>query len=158
MGRYLASWTIALLLLALHFSTGHAAVPQVVAGCNHNVVINSDGTLWAWGRNDYGQLGVGTTVDHPAPVQVGTGTDWQTIAAGGFHTVAIKSDGTLWAWGHNVNGQLGDGSTTYQFSPIRVGTDSNWQMVSAGFMHTVAIKSDGTLWAWGHNPTTQFVS
>ncbi len=121
----------------------------VTAGGWHALGIKSDGTLWAWGNNQSGQLG--TTTDKHSPVQVGTSTDWVAVSAGGPHTLGLKSDGTLWAWGYNNYGQLGDGSTTNSSSPVQVGTSTDWIAVTAGEDHTLGIKSDGTLWAWGMN-------
>jgi alpha-tubulin suppressor-like RCC1 family protein len=144
---------LALFLLAL-FSVADisfAVSPKIAAGEYHTVAIGSDGTLWAWGYNYYGQLGDGTTTDRHSPVQIGTDTNWVFVAAGSIHTVALKSDGTLWAWGYNGHGQLGDGSTTQRTSPVQMGTGTNWVAVAAGWIHTVALKSDGTLWAWGYN-------
>ncbi|MCL2175350.1 MAG: hypothetical protein FWB73_04815 [Treponema sp.] len=135
-------------------STG--LVRQVSAGSLHTVAIKTDGTLWAWGDNRYGQLGDGTSGidsnDHSAnkniPVLIGSG--YASVSAGDSHTVAIKTDGTLWAWGANSSGQLGDG-TWYESknTPVQIGT--GYASVSAGDDHTVAIKTDGTLWAWGMN-------
>ena len=81
-------------------------MPKIAAGDGHTVAIKSDGTLWAWGLNNYGQLGDGTTTDSNIPEQEAThGANWVSVAAGYSHTVALKSDGTLWAWGWNGNGQ-----------------------------------------------------
>jgi alpha-tubulin suppressor-like RCC1 family protein len=126
---------------------------KVVSGPNadHTIGIRADGTLWAWGYNNYGQLGDGTITNRSAPVQVGTAANWASAACGGSHTLAVKSDGTLWAWGWNVYGQLGDGTTTQRNSPVQVGTAANWVAVAAGAYYTLAIRSDGTLWAWGSN-------
>jgi alpha-tubulin suppressor-like RCC1 family protein len=124
---------------------------SVAAGGGHTIAKRSDGTLWAWGQNYYGQLGDGTTEIRSSPSQVGTGTTWSSVAVGGAHTVGIKSDGTLWAWGYNSSGQLGDGTTTSTPSPSQVGTGTTWTSVAAGYDHTLAIKSDDTLWAWGRN-------
>ena len=124
---------------------------QVAAGAYHTVAIKSDGTLWAWGENDEGELGDGTTDSKLVPTQENSkSTDWDTVSAGASHTIAIKSDGTLWAWGENSRGQLGDSTTNSSLTPKKIGTDT-WNTVSAGAFHTVAIKSDGTLWAWGAN-------
>lgn len=112
--------------------------------------IKSDGTLWAWGSNEYGILGVGDSIDRNTPTQVGTSTDWQSVSSAGvFSTIALKNNGTLWAWGYNGSFQLGQGGDIGSFgstSPIQVGTDTNWQSIGTG---SSAIKTDGTLWRWG---------
>ena len=130
---------------------------QISAGSSHTVAIKSDGTLWAWGRNIYGELGEGTTTSSLVPIQESTAaTDWSSVSAGWSHTVALKSDGTLWAWGLNSNGQLGNGTTINSSVPIQEDTSANdWSSVSAGYSHTTALKSNGTLWAWGDNDRGQ---
>jgi alpha-tubulin suppressor-like RCC1 family protein len=120
---------------------------SAAAGRYHTVAIRSDGTLWAWGFNPFGQIGNGSTVSQSVPVQVDTG--FASVAAGGVHTAAVKFDGTLWAWGGNFSGQLGIGTTTSQHAPVQVGT--GFTTVAAGSEHTMAVKADGTLWAWGGN-------
>ena len=79
-------------------------------GNYHTVALKQDDTVWAWGRNSYGQLGNGTTTDSSTPVQVLSGV--KAIATGYYHTVAVKQDGTVWTWGWNANGQLGNGTQT----------------------------------------------
>jgi alpha-tubulin suppressor-like RCC1 family protein len=93
---------------------------QVITGYYHTLALKSDGSLWAWGRNDRGQLGDGTNDDKMAPVKIGTDTDWKQIVAGYNHTLAVKNDGSLWAWGKNEDGQLGDGSKTDSNVPVEV--------------------------------------
>lgn len=121
------------------------------------LALKSNGTLWAWGRNDYGQLGDNSAVFRFSPVQIGTDTNWQSISAGYGHSMAVKSNGTLWAWGENAYGKLGLGTTTtVYFAPTQVGVATNWQKVSGGYNHSLGIKTDGTLWAWGSNTNGQF--
>jgi alpha-tubulin suppressor-like RCC1 family protein len=118
---------------------------------DHCFLLKTDGNLWAWGANQYGQLGDGTTETRYSPVIIGTAPDWKQVSTGFDHTMAIKTDGTLWAWGSNFYAQLGDGTQTTRYSPVQIGVDSTWKQVSAGRDHSMAIKSDGTLWAWGDN-------
>ncbi len=115
------------------------------------VIVKSDGTLWATGTNDDGQLGDGTTTNRFTPVQVMA--DVRYVSAGDYHTMILKTDGTLWATGYNGDGQLGDGTTTNRFTPVQVMTDVKY--VSAGGYHTMIIKNDGTLWATGTNDDGQ---
>jgi alpha-tubulin suppressor-like RCC1 family protein len=95
----------------------------VAAGLScHTVAIKTDGTLWAWGNNIYGQLGLGDAgsgTERLSPEQVGSDTAWAFVTAGGNHTVAVKTEGTLWVWGGNDVGQLGDG-TAWQAQPIHI--------------------------------------
>ena len=125
---------------------------SVSDGWNHTIALKTDGTLWAWGKNEYGQLGDNTTVNKPTPTQIGTATNWQTIATGINHSLAIKSDGTLWFWGSRFNIY---GTSTQNNIPIQIGTDTNWLKLAGGQHHCAAIKTDGTLWTWGENSTGQ---
>ena len=103
--------------------------------------------LLAWGDNDNGQLGDGTTTQRNSPKSVASNV--VTAAAGDEHTLFLKSDGTMWAMGDNSVGQLGDGTTNQRTSPVSVA--SNVVSVAAGSGHSLFLKSDGTLWAMGDN-------
>ena len=81
------------------------------------MAIKTDGTLFAWGLNTYGQLGDGTYEDKTQPTMIGTDNDWAFVSAGHGHTLALKTDGTIYAWGSNQEGELGDGSA-WQTSPV----------------------------------------
>ncbi|NBL63692.1 T9SS type A sorting domain-containing protein [Flavobacterium sp. NST-5] len=120
------------------------------------LALKTDGTLWAWGKNNFGQLGDNSTINKIVPTQIGTDTDWQLISAGHSHSLALKSNGTLWAWGYNPNGRLGDGTNIARLVPTQIGTATNWQKIDAGNGHSFAIKTDGTLWAWGTNTSGEF--
>ncbi|TFG82852.1 MAG: RCC1 repeat-containing protein, partial [Spirochaetales bacterium] len=129
-----------------------SGVASIAAGDSHTVALKSDGTVWTWGDNSYGQLGDGTTTERTTPVLDSVLSGVVAIAAGGCHTVALKSDGTVWTWGSNDYGQLGDGTTTDSPTPVPVSSLSGVTAIAAGYQHTVALKSDdGTVWTWGWN-------
>ena len=109
----------------------------------------ADGTLWAWGYNSSGQLGLNNTANRSSPVQVGALTAWSKVAAGGKHCLAVKTDGTLWAWGYNGYGQLGTNNIVNRSSPVQIGALTAWYEVAATRSASIAMKTDGTLWAWG---------
>ena len=117
----------------------------------HTVAVKSDGTVWDWGLNTYGELGNNTTTNSSTPVQVSNLTGAIAVAAGDWQTVAVKSDGTVWDWGRNAtDGQLGNGNNTTNSSvPVQVSNMSGAVAVGAGGDSTFAVKSDGTLWGWG---------
>jgi len=111
--------------------------------------------LYAWGQNNYGQLGLGNITSYSSPKQVGNLTIWLNISSGQYYTSAIKTDGTLWTWGLNNSGQLGLNNTTNYSSPKQVGSLTNWSLVASSSGTTLAIKTDGTLWSWGANSNGQ---
>ena len=118
----------------------------------HTLAVKTDGTLWAWGSNNNGQLGDGTMVDKNYPVQIGSDTDWKTITAGFNHSFAIKNNGTLWGWGNSGQFALiGFPSGVNVLTPEQRNTDTNWLKASAGDRVTLAIKTNGTVWGWGYN-------
>ena len=124
---------------------------QISSGWGHNLAIKSDGKLWAWGNNEYGELGDSTTIEKTTPVQIGNDIYWSNVVCGQFHSVALKTDCTLWTWGWNDNGQLGDSTILSKSYPRQIGSDNNWAQIAAGQWHTMAIKNNGTLWGWGSN-------
>jgi alpha-tubulin suppressor-like RCC1 family protein len=128
------------------------AVKSVAAGDGHSMILKSDGTLWAWGLNLWGELGDGSTTNRLSPFQTMSGVS--AVSAGNGYTMILKTDSTLWACGYNASGQLGDGTTTNRLSPVFIMSDV--KAVSAGTMHTMIIKTDGTLWATGSNYFGQF--
>jgi alpha-tubulin suppressor-like RCC1 family protein len=95
----------------------------ISTGIDISFAIKSNGSLWAWGKNDVGQLGDGTFVNKRQPVQIGTATNWNTVSAGWQHVVATKSDGSLWTWGSNDVGQLGNGTTVAYTTPTLLPID-----------------------------------
>jgi alpha-tubulin suppressor-like RCC1 family protein len=128
----------------------------VVTNKNSTMASKTDGTLWSWGLNEYGQLGhnqSGANAKYSSPVQI-PGTTWDTgsgkYAQGYTNGYAIKTDGTLWGWGMNERGSLGLNNKTYYSSPVQI-PGTTWLYVSAGFTNVLATKTDGTMWGWGLN-------
>ncbi|MBM4165303.1 MAG: RCC1 repeat-containing protein, partial [Lentisphaerae bacterium] len=122
----------------------------------YSLALKSDGTVWAWGDNTYGQLGDGTTTRRLTPTKVSGLSGVSAIVAGHYSAMALKTDGTVWAWGYNVSGQLGDGTTTSRSAPVQVKLSdgsalTNVVGIGAGSGHAVARTSDGSVWAWGNN-------
>ena len=111
--------------------------------------MKTNGTLWAWGDNENGRLGDGTTTNRNAPVQIGTST-WKDVAAGNIHAIGIKTDGTLWQWG-SYGWWFGGILIPNSSIPVQVGTDTDWKKVTAGLAFSYAIKENNTLYAWGNN-------
>ena len=120
-----------------------------------SLAITTTGSLWAWGRNDYGQLAQNNIVYTSSPVQVGALNTWSYVSIGGFQTLALKTDGTLWAWGFNTYGSVGNSSVANVSSPVQIGAGTDWATIATGGYHSLATKNDGTLWAWGYNATGQ---
>lgn len=124
---------------------------QASTGANFSAATKTDGTLWLWGSNSYGRLGINSTASQSSPVQtISGGTNWRIVSLGRGHSTAIKTDGTLWLWGFNSFGQLGDGSSSFRSSPVQtISGGTNWKQSTGGRYHTAAIKIDGSLWLWG---------
>jgi len=126
------------------------------AGAHFNLIKN-DGTLWGWGRNEFGELGQNSAGDdRSSPVQVGSDTTWSSGGSGQYNTShAVKTDGTLWMWGRNLYGQLGLNApdNSHQSSPVQIpGTTwgSGNTKGNTVYLARQHIKTDGTLWVWGH--------
>ena len=125
---------------------------KVAPSIRFTLALKSDGTIWAWGQNDFYQLGNSPASSQQLfPIQVGTATDWVDIATGTNRTAfAIKSNGTIWGWGFNPSSLIVAGSSiTSVANPTQVGTATNWIKMSVGGAHILAQKTDGTLWSWG---------
>jgi alpha-tubulin suppressor-like RCC1 family protein len=123
---------------------------KVAGGINFSLAIKTDGTLWSWGYNGSGPLGLNNQTDYSSPVQVGALTTWVSVSASTrYVSAAIKTDGTLWTWGSNSYGSLGLGNKTSYSSPKQVGALTNWLQAAAGGYHIAAIKTNGTLWTFG---------
>jgi len=129
--------------------TNWASVSGASDAYAHNLAIKTNGELWAWGRNNFGQLGQGITVTQSSPVQIGSLTTWASVTVGGGGSRAIKTDGSLWSWGAGANGTLGLGDIIDRSSPVQVGILTDWASVDSASNHSATVKTDGSLWTWG---------
>jgi len=123
----------------------------VAAGDLHSLVLKWNGTILAFGENQYGQLGIGNTVQTSKPTLVTNINTASHIAAGYYSSMAVLSNGLVKAWGLNNYGQLGIGNTTQQLVPTNVLGLTNITMLSCGYNHTLALDNNGHVWAFGDN-------
>ncbi|BDR54000.1 hypothetical protein KIMH_01110 [Bombiscardovia apis] len=125
------------------------------------MAFDTDGTLWAWGENTFGNLGNGTftnSANLPTRVRIPDGITFTSVSVGSWFNLAIDSNGNLWSWGYNKSGVLGDGTTVNKNIPVRVQAPAGvrFKSISGGQEHALAVDINGTLWAWGNNRYGQF--
>ena len=149
--------------------------PKIVGGYNHYIALKADGTVWTWGRNNYGQLGLGDTINRTEPEKIkaekiledGTTqeeeiTDAIDVAAGVYHTLILRKDGTVWATGYNGYGQLGSGNTekSTKFHQVKgengIGYLQNIEQIVSEKYTSHALTVDGSIYSWGYNYYGQF--
>lgn len=121
----------------------------IAAGARSSLALRSDSSLWGWGANNHGQLGLASpSVSIPDPSPSAQAGPWKGVAAHGDLAVAVHSNGSVWSWGSTPFFSLVAGPG---FPPRRVGLDNDWMMVGCGQHHAVGLKQSGTLWTWGLN-------
>lgn len=129
---------------------------EISTGGDSSYARKTDRTLWAWGLNAQGRLGLGpgASLEYGDPTKIGSDSDWATISASVSHTMATKTSGALWAWGNNAYGQL-DSIVVASDAPLRIGSGTNWVVASSGGFHIVALRDAGggnlSLWTWGRD-------
>ncbi|QVK16776.1 DUF5011 domain-containing protein [Mycoplasmatota bacterium] len=138
-------------------------IKEVSLGSNHSSAITSEGKLYTWGWNNFGQLGDGTTANRytPTEITIGVGETITEVSLGCFHSSAITSEGKIFTWGNNEYGQLGDGTTDDRYTPTEITSNFNLEVgetitkVSLGYYHSSAITSEGRMFTWGRNNDSQ---
>jgi len=135
-----------------HQVPGLSGVKQVAAGVDFTVALRSNGEVWTWGANNYGQLGDGTHTDRVTPARNLAGYGMTQVTAGGVYALA-RRPGSVWAWGANHSRQLGNGSPALDSAtPVIVDRRTqNATQIVAGWDHAFAVDPDGSVWAWGSN-------
>ncbi|MEM4239048.1 MAG: hypothetical protein QXP49_05010, partial [Nitrososphaerota archaeon] len=132
-----------------------SGVVEAAAGYAHSVALTSDGSVYTWGYNNYGQLGLGDTSTRKVPVRVNLPYQIVNISSGTYYVLAVASDGSVWAWGLNSDGQLGIGNTTNQYSPVKVLLPSSEKITTVvasckpkgrGF----ALSESSKVYGWGY--------
>ena len=142
------------LTFALVYRSVVSAIPLISAGNNFNLTIRTNGRVWAWGNNTFGQLGDNTATNKSTPVSIaGAAKTFCKITADGInHSLGIDKNGRAWGWGENSVGQLGDNTLVSKRTPFSVrGVAKTFCEISSGSYQGFAIDKNGKLWAWGQN-------
>ncbi len=133
------------------------SIKSIAAGWNHALALDREGKVWAWGKNEFGQLA--TASPNPSPIAIQSGpSDISAVSAGLGFSLAIDNHFAVWAWGGNWEGQLGDGTKTDRVIPVNVKTSATENIggimaLSAGRFHSMALDLNGKPWTWGDNQT-----
>jgi alpha-tubulin suppressor-like RCC1 family protein len=123
---------------------------QVAAGMETTLALKNDGSLWVWGKTNFGKIGQPVPASYfGTPTRIGSETNWSQISTSSAHNLALKNDGSLWGWGENGEGELGDGTTNNSSVPTMIGMDRNWRAIAADDQCSFALKSNGTIWGCG---------
>ena len=134
---------------------GKVTVPKLEIGATHTAALKTDGTVWTWGSNSYGQLGTGDNINKAMPAKVMDIENAIDISVGSYNTVVVKDDGTVWSFGYNGYGQLGDGTSSSRNTPVQVIKQNGKPLekivkISAGTNKTIALDENGNVWVWGN--------
>src|SRR2546426_4258180 len=136
-------------------SSGQMTTLGIAAGSSHALALRSDGTVWAWGTNQLGELGISNLTESVFPARVSGLSNIVNIAAGSTNSLAVQTNGTVWAWGNNIGGQLGNGTSTNSPVPTQVTRITNAIAVSGGISHSLALLANGQVMSWGTNANFQ---
>jgi alpha-tubulin suppressor-like RCC1 family protein len=128
----------------------------VDAGSSHTCGVRSNGKLYCWGYDGYGQIGDGGGTGATTPRRIGTFEDWAQTKTGTDHSCGVRENGKLYCWGRDIKGQVGDGGTNSDIdAPKRIGSFEDWATADAGDGHTCGIRHDGKLYCWGDDASGQ---
>lgn len=131
---------------------GLSGITAIGGGYWHSIFLKNDGSVWACGANESGQIGAEPSTDYTnTPVQVSGLSGITAIAVGSEHSLFLRNDGSVWACGRNIEGQLGIGSTDSTSALVQVVGLSGITAIGAGLYHSFFLKNDGSVWACGWN-------
>lgn len=138
-------------VVSLHAASGQMTTLGIAAGQSQALALRSDGSVWAWGTNLFGEMGISNVTSSSFPLPVPGVSNVVNISAGWQHSVAAETNGTAWAWGTNGSGQLGIGNNNSSPVPVPVSGITNAVMVAGGGLHSLALLANGQIMAWGGN-------
>jgi alpha-tubulin suppressor-like RCC1 family protein len=131
---------------------GLSNVIQIASGCGHSLALLANGSIFVWGQNQYGQLGIGTVFQTNSPVMVTGGlSNVIQISGGAYHSLALLENGNVYSWGWNRYGQLGDGTNSNRTSPVLISGISDVIQLGGGAYHSLALLENGRIYSWGGN-------
>ena len=130
-------------------------IDKIITTGNTNIVQDTEGRIWSWGQNSYGQCGTGTTTNVTTPTQINTGTNFRIdkIIIAGDTNIIQDTEGKIWSWGRNNYGQCGTGTTTNVLTPTQINSETNFrinEIITTGYTNTVQ-DTEGKIWSWGWN-------
>jgi alpha-tubulin suppressor-like RCC1 family protein len=133
-----------------------AAAVAIDVGLQRSCAITVGGVLACWGRNTYGEVGDGTSIDRATPVVIDALPTVASVAVADYHTCIVTTSQAAWCWGRNTSGQIGDGTTVNHSTPVGVwGLSSSIVSITAAVRHSCALRTDSTVQCWGDNGAGQ---
>jgi alpha-tubulin suppressor-like RCC1 family protein len=142
-------------IVPLQVGIPSSSVITEIAARNHSMALQNNGSIWAWGKNEVGQLGDDTTTNRTTPVQVVDIADARAVAVAGTWSLALRNDGSVWSWGDNDSGQLLDKTKTQRHYPVKTQGLTDVVALTTGPAFVAVVKFEGNVLAWGSNPSGQ---
>jgi alpha-tubulin suppressor-like RCC1 family protein len=133
-------------------------VTRLAAGERHTLALDRTGSIWAWGQNLHGELGMAASAERLSPVRVLGGLAPSMIVAGAYHNLALDISGALYAWGSGFRGQLGNGTLFDSATPLLVPIPRNVTGISGGRFHSLVVQEGGGVFAFGDNTECQIAT